>query len=201
MGHVAEHERAELLGQRGAVVWLTGLSASGKSTIAYALERRLVSAGHAAYVLDGDNVRHGLNADLGFSPEDRDENIRRVGETTALFAEAGVIVVAAFISPYRAGRDRARQAVGPERFLEVFLDAPLEVCERRDPKGLYKKARAGEIPNFTGIDAPYERPAAPEMMLDTDTLGVEDCVDRIVKTLAMRGFLGQRLRQNLAGSP
>ncbi len=197
-GHVATHERAELLGQRGAVVWLTGLSAAGKSTIAYALERRLVSSGHAAFVLDGDNVRHGLCSDLGFSPEDRDENIRRVGQTAALFAEAGVIAIAAFISPYRAGREGARQAVGPERFIEVFLDVPVEVCERRDPKGLYRKARAGEIKEFTGVSAPYERPAAPEMMLDTDTLGVEDCVERISRHLATRGFLGQRLRQELA---
>ena len=188
-GQVAREERAELLGQRGAVVWLTGLSGSGKSTLAYALERKLISAGHVAYVLDGDNLRHGLNADLSFTAADRDENIRRVGETAALFAEAGVIAVAAFISPYAGGREGARTAVGKERFIEVYLDVPVEVCEQRDPKGLYKRARAGEIPNFTGISAPYEAPDAPALALDTGTLDVDTCVQLIFDTLTSGGFL------------
>ena len=149
------------------MVWLTGLSGAGKSTLATAVEAALIRAGHAACVLDGDNLRHGLNADLGFSPEDRRENIRRAGEVAALFADAGLIVIAAFISPYRAGREAAREAIGAARFLEVFLDAPLAVCERRDPKGLYRRARAGEIAEFTGISAPYEPPEAPALTLDT----------------------------------
>ncbi len=186
---VEREERASLLGQRGAVVWLTGLSGSGKSTLAYALERALVSGGHAAFVLDGDNLRHGLNSDLGFSPADRDENIRRVGEVAALFAEAGVIAIAAFISPYQAGREHARQAVGTDRFIEVYLDVPVEVCEQRDPKGLYKRARAGEIKEFTGISAPYERPESPELALDTDHRDVKSCVADIMERLSQGGFL------------
>lgn len=191
-GHVAPEERHRLLGQRGAVVWLTGLSGSGKSTLAYALERALVSSGHMAYVLDGDNVRHGLCADLGFSPEDRDENIRRVGEAAALFAQAGVIAIASFISPYREGRDRARSRVGDTRFIEVHLDVPLEVCERRDPKGLYARARAGEIAEFTGISAPYEHPPAPELTIDTDAHDVDACVDMILAYLKEQGFFDVR---------
>ncbi len=178
-----------MLGQRGAVVWLTGLSGSGKSTLAYAVERRLVRGGGTAFVLDGDNVRHGLCADLGFTADDRDENIRRVGEVAGLFAEAGVIAVASFISPYQMARDRARAMVGAERFVEVHLDVSVAVCESRDPKGLYRKARSGEIPNFTGVSAPYERPEAPALRLDTDALDVAECVDRIVAHLADRGFL------------
>jgi len=188
-GHVEPEQRHALLGQRGAVVWLTGLSGSGKSTIAYALERALVSDRHIAYVLDGDNVRHGLNADLGFSPEDRDENIRRVGEAAALFAKAGVIAIASFISPYRAARDRARACVGADRFIEVFLDVSVDVCERRDPKGLYAKARAGEIKQFTGVSAPYERPDAAQVTLDTDKLDVDACVAAIVAYLNDQGSL------------
>lgn len=188
-GHVSPAQRAALLGQRGAVLWLTGLSGSGKSTLAYAVERRLVAEGRAAYVLDGDNVRHGLCADLGFTAADRDENIRRVGEVAALFAEAGLIAIASFISPYAAARQRARERAGDDAFVEVHLDAPLEVCERRDPKGLYKKARAGEIPNFTGISAPYEVPEEPSLRVDTDALSVEASVDRVVAHLRERGFL------------
>jgi adenylyl-sulfate kinase len=178
-GLVDPEERARLLGQRGAVIWLTGLSGAGKSTIAYALERRLIADRHPAYVLDGDNVRLGLCSDLGFSPADRDENIRRVGEAAALFADAGVIAIASFISPYRAGRDRARAMAG-DRFIEVFLDVGVDVCERRDPKGLYRRARAGEIAEFTGVSAPYEAPLAAEVTLDTDALDVDQCVDRLV---------------------
>jgi adenylyl-sulfate kinase len=171
------------------VVWLTGLSGSGKSTVAVAVEAALVAAGHAAYVLDGDNVRHGLNRDLGFAPEDRAENIRRVGEVAALFADAGLITLTAFISPYRADREAARAAVGAERFLEVFVDTPLEVCERRDPKQLYRRARAGEVGEFTGVSAPYEPPASPALALDTSALDAAACVERVVTLLRERGFL------------
>jgi len=191
-GHVTAQERADLLGHRGAVIWLTGLSGSGKSTLAFALERRLINDQHAAFVLDGDNVRHGLCSDLGFTAADRDENIRRVGEVAALFAEAGVIAIASFISPYAAARQRACERAGEDSFIEVHLDAPLEVCERRDPKGLYKKARAGEIANFTGISAPYEVPKAPSLRLDTDALSVEACVDEVVAYLTANGFLSAR---------
>ena len=162
-GHVARDERPS----RGATVWLTGLSGSGKSTVAAACERLLVDAGRPAYVLDGDNVRHGLNADLGFSAEDRAENVRRVGHVARLLADAGVVALVPLISPYRADRDRVR-ALHVEAglpFVEVFVDTPIELCERRDPKGLYAKARAGEITGFTGVDDPYEAPAAPELVL------------------------------------
>ncbi|HQP93504.1 MAG TPA: adenylyl-sulfate kinase [Thermoanaerobaculia bacterium] len=186
---VSAAERSRLLRQRGGVVWLTGLSGAGKSTLATAVEAALIRAGHAACVLDGDNLRHGLNADLGFSREDRRENIRRAGEVAALFADAGLIVIAAFISPYRAGREAAREAIGAARFLEVFLDAPLAVCERRDPKGLYRRARAGEIAEFTGISAPYEPPEAPALTLDTAREELAVSARRIVELLATRGFL------------
>ena len=174
-------------GKRGAVVWLTGLSGSGKTTVAQALAEALARAGHAAHVLDGDRLRSGLNADLGFSPEDRAENIRRAGEVAALFADAGVIAIAAFISPYREGRDRARRAAGSERFLEVFVDTPIEECERRDVKGLYRRARAGEVADFTGISAPYEPPLAPDLHVRAGS--VEETVDRICALLAERGVI------------
>jgi adenylyl-sulfate kinase len=186
--HVAARDRAQLLGQRGAVIWLTGLSGSGKSTIGYALERRLSGSRHLTYVLDGDNMRHGLCSDLGFSHEDRTENIRRIGEVAALFADAGLIIITSFISPYRSDRDLARQRVPAGKFIEVFLDVPVEVCERRDPKGLYKKARAGEILEFTGVSAPYERPGAPELALDTESLDLDACVETIVAHLEASGF-------------
>jgi adenylyl-sulfate kinase len=176
---VAAGDRRALLRQTGCVVWLTGLSASGKSTIARALEARLVSEGHAAYVLDGDNLRHGLNSDLGFSPEDRDENIRRAGEVAGLLADAGLIAIAAFISPYSSARARARRATGGAPFFEVFLDVPIEVCRRRDPKGLYAKAKAGTLAQFTGVDAPYERPLSPEIVLDAAGKSVPQCVEII----------------------
>ncbi|MFP4054284.1 MAG: adenylyl-sulfate kinase [Phycisphaerae bacterium] len=187
---VTREDRERLLPQKGCVVWLTGLSGSGKSTIARALEKRLLEGGHLAYVLDGDNVRHGLNANLGFSPEDRAENIRRIGEVAALFADAGVIVIAAFISPYRAGRDHARRVAPDGRFVEVFLDVDVNVCEQRDPKQLYKKARAGEIAGFTGIDAPYEKPPEPELAVDTSRRDLEGCVEAILRTLQERGLIG-----------
>lgn len=160
-GEVGREERPH----RGATVWLTGLSGSGKSTVAVALERLLVGGGQPAYRLDGDNLRHGLNADLGFSADDRDENVRRAGEVALLLADAGVVALVPLISPYRTGRDRARaaHAAAGVAFLEVFVDTPIEECERRDPKGLYAKARAGEIAGFTGIDAPYEAPTTPDL--------------------------------------
>ena len=165
---VTREQRWAATGTNGATVWLTGLSGSGKSTIAVALEAQLLAAGTAAYMLDGDNLRHGLNGDLGFSAEDRAENVRRAGEVAQLFADAGIVAVVPLISPYRADRDRVRErheAAGL-RFLEVFVDTPIEVCEQRDPKGLYAKARAGEITGFTGVDDPYEAPLAPDLRLD-----------------------------------
>ena len=189
VGHVAIEDRARVLGQQPVTLWLTGLSASGKSTLAYALEKKLVEEGQACFVLDGDNVRHGLNQDLGFSPEDRCENIRRVAEVARLFNEAGLIVITSFISPYRNDRRSAREIIGDDRFVEVFVDASVEECEKRDPKGLYKKARAGEIPDFTGISAPYEAPESPELHLDTCTLSVRKAVDAVIKHLKQREVL------------
>ncbi len=184
--HVASRERALLLGQRGAVIWFTGLSGSGKSTLAYALERRLTGIGQLCFALDGDNVRLGLCKDLGFSPEDRNENIRRIGEVAALFAEAGVLVLTSFISPYHKDRMAAR-ATSKGKFIEVYLDVPVAVCEERDPKGLYKKARAGEITEFTGVSAPYEEPADPEIRVNTAELSVEQCVEKIIRYLEAAG--------------
>lgn len=188
-GQVSACDRAGLLSQRGCVVWMTGLSGSGKSTLARALENRLVAMGHACYVLDGDNVRQGLNRDLGFSPADRHENIRRVGEVAALMADAGLITITAFISPYEADRRSARQACGQAPFLEVFLDASLEVCQQRDPKGLYAKARLGKVKQFTGIAAPYERPQQAEMVLDTGKWDVEQCAQAVLAHLEADGIL------------
>jgi adenylylsulfate kinase len=188
-GHVGRREREALLGQRGATLWLTGLSGSGKSTIAVAAEHALVERGHLAYVLDGDNVRHGLNKNLGFSPADRTENIRRIAEVAKLFTDCGVIVLTSFISPYRSDRDAARALFAPGDFVEVYVDASLETCEARDPKGLYKKARAGEIPEFTGISAPYEPPERPELVLDTAALSVEATVAALLRHLEAQGYL------------
>ncbi|MFC1485884.1 adenylyl-sulfate kinase [Candidatus Latescibacterota bacterium] len=182
-------DREHLLGQQGCVVWLTGLSGSGKTTIARGLERKLLADGHLCYILDGDVIRRGLNGDLGFSPEDRAENIRRIGHVAALFADAGVIAVTAFISPYRADRRQARACVPPRRFIEVYLNTPLEVCEQRDRKGLYEKARAGEIPSFTGVSAPYEPPEEPELTLDTAQSGPSACIGEIVQFLTRHGLL------------
>ena len=189
-GNIRLDRRESLLHQRGCIIWLTGLSGSGKSTLAYALEQYLIENNHLTYVLDGDNVRHGLNCDLGFSQEDRNENIRRVGEVAALFADAGLITIAAYISPYRQGRQRARNTVPAGRFIEILLDTPIEVCEKRDPKGLYKKARAGEIDNFTGIDAPYEKPEHPELIINTADLTIEASLKTIVTTLVNMALLG-----------
>jgi len=189
VGHVAIEDRARVLGQQPVTLWLTGLSASGKSTLAYALEKKLVEEGQACFVLDGDNVRHGLNEDLGFSPEDRCENIRRVAEVARLFNEAGLIVITSFISPYAKDRRSAREIIGDDRFIEVFVDASVEECEKRDPKGLYKQARAGEIPDFTGVSAPYEAPETPELHLDTCRLSVAKAVDAVIQHLKQREVL------------
>jgi bifunctional enzyme CysN/CysC len=185
-GKVTAEQRYLRNGHRGRVLWLTGLSASGKSTIANELERELFNLGQHVYVLDGDNMRHGLCSDLGFSPKDRKENIRRVGETAKLFAAAGVTCITAFISPYRSDRDMVRQIMGPGEFVEVYVNAPLEVCEARDPKGLYAKARANQIKDFTGISAPYEAPEHPELILPTDQLTIPESVARIIEYLQIQ---------------
>jgi adenylylsulfate kinase len=190
-GHVERADRERLLGQRGVTVWLTGLSGSGKSTIAVAAEKALSERGVHTYVLDGDNIRHGLNKNLGFSPDDRTENIRRIGEVAMLFTDAGVIVFSSFISPYRADRDAVREMMGDGDFVEVLVDASVETCEGRDVKGLYKKARAGEIPEFTGISAPYEAPASPEIVLDTNAQAVPESVAALVAYLEDQGYLGK----------
>lgn len=175
---VSPAARARRSGHSGGVLWFTGLPGSGKSTLAIELERRLFDTGYNVYVLDGDNIRHGLNADLGFTPEDRQENIRRVGEVAALLADAGVIVIAAFISPYQSDRDDARRAAR-EAFYEIAIAADLETCERRDPKGHYKRARAGQILDFTGVSAPYELPTAPDFSVDTMSSSVAECVNEL----------------------
>ncbi|WP_298270676.1 adenylyl-sulfate kinase [Geobacter sp.] len=175
-GQVTPAERTELLRQRPLTIWFTGLSGAGKSTLAFALERKLVDLGMACYVLDGDNVRHGLNRDLGFSPKDRAENIRRIAEVSRLMNDAGLVLITAFISPFREDREMARGIIGKERFLEVYLETSLEVCEARDPKGMYRKARNGELPSFTGISSPYEPPEHPELKLDTAALAIDDCM-------------------------
>lgn len=186
-GHVERARRETLLGQRGAVVWFTGLSGSGKSTIAFTVEHALMARGRLAYVLDGDNIRHGLNSNLGFSAEDREENIRRIGEVGRLFADAGVVTLSSFVSPYRADRDKVRALLGAGEFLEVFVNTPLEVCEQRDPKGLYKKARAGKIPNFTGISDPYEPPERAELEIRTTEYTVEQAAGQVLDLLEQHG--------------
>ena len=180
--------REELLQQKGCVIWFTGLSGSGKSTVANQVAAHLHQSGRITYVLDGDNIRHGLNKNLGFSPEDRQENIRRIGEVAKLFADAGLITTTAFISPYRQDRDVVRDIMSPDRFIEVFVDCPLEVCENRDPKGLYKKARAGELKGFTGIDAPYEAPQSPELVVNTNELDVAGCTEQVIAYLMEHGL-------------
>lgn len=190
-GEISAEERHQNLGQKGGTIWMTGLSGSGKSTIAVAFEQVLLQRGKHAYRLDGDNVRHGLNKNLGFSAEDRAENIRRSGEVAKLFADAGLLAITCFISPYRADRDLARKLHDDASlpFLEVYVDAPLDVAEDRDPKGLYKKARAGEIKGFTGIDDPYEEPTAAELHLRTDQLSVEESVQKLLGLLDERSLL------------
>lgn len=188
-GHVAGDQRRRVFGHSPATVWFTGLSGSGKSTLAFAVERALIDRGVAAYVLDGDNVRHGLNRDLGFSPEDRTENIRRIGEVCRLMHDAGLVVLTAFISPYRADRNQVRELHPEGGFQEVFVDTPLEVCEQRDVKGLYAKARAGDIPEFSGVSAPYEAPTDPELRLDTAVHDLDACVTAVLDRLVDRDVI------------
>ena len=186
---VERGERQSLLKQKGVVIWFTGLSGSGNSTIANEVSYKLHSMGKLSYILDGDNIRHGLNKDLGFSPEDRKENIRRISEVACLFADAGFITITAFISPYRVDRDFCRSLMGDGRFIEVYAKASLDTCERRDPKGMYKKVRAGEIKEFTGISAPYEEPLNPEIVIDTDKESIESSTNIVINKLESLGFL------------
>jgi adenylylsulfate kinase len=190
--HVGERERQDrerLNGHRGITLWFTGLSGSGKSTVAHRVERMLMDRGHHLYTLDGDNVRHGLCADLGFGPDDRKENIRRIGEVCKLFTDAALITLAAFVSPYRSDRDRVRGILHQGDFIEVYVSADVAVCEARDPKGLYKKARAGQIPEFTGVSAPYEAPEAPELTLHTDLESVDESAARVIAYLETNGVI------------
>ena len=189
-GKIGKKDRWKMNGHKTALVWLTGLPGSGKSTISHELEYRLFQRRTKTYVLDGDNVRQGLCKDLGFSAEDRRENLRRVGEAAWLFLDAGILTVAAFASPYRADRLMVRRMFGPGDFIEVYLKCDLKVCEARDPKGLYKKARSGEIKNFTGVSDPYEPPENPEIVLDTDRLSIEESVSKIMDYLGEKGLIG-----------
>ena len=192
-GSVDRKRREAINRHRGLTIWFTGLSGSGKSTLSVALEERLTAMGCRTYRLDGDNIRTGLNRDLAFSPDDRIENIRRIGEVASLFRDAGIINLTAFISPYRRDREMARSLAQEQDFVEVFVDAPLDVCEHRDPKGLYAKARSGAIPNFTGISAPYEAPLDPEVHLNTATSNLESCVDQLVAFLIDNAYLEHSL--------
>jgi len=187
-GHITKEDRERLNGHKSVVVWLTGLPSSGKSTIALAVEKALFDKACHTIVLDGDNIRHGLNKNLGFSPEDREENIRRIGEVAYLFTQAGVIAITAFISPYRADRDKARALAG-DAFFEVYLKCDLAICEQRDPRGLYKRARAGEIPEFTGISAPYEEPLNPELIVDTGKETPKESTAKVLALLKERGVI------------
>lgn len=187
--HITKEKRLSLLKQKPCILWFTGLSGSGKSTIANAVEAELFKRSRKTYLLDGDNIRHGLNKDLGFSEIDRTENIRRIGEVSKLFVDAGLIVIAAFISPFKSDRQIARSLVYYGEFIEVFIDSSLEVCEQRDPKGLYKKARSGAIKNFTGIDSPYEKPEEPEIHIRTDKNNIAECVDIVIKYLIKYGYI------------
>lgn len=181
--------REQLNGHRGAVVWFTGLSGSGKSTIAHSVEEQLFQRGCHTYTFDGDNVRHGLCSDLGFSEDDRHENIRRISEMTRLFLDAGVIALTAFISPTRQDREKVRRLIGKQDFLEVYCECPLEVCEQRDVKGMYRRARAGEIKNFTGISAPYETPDHPDLVLQTGSHSIADSVNQVIDFIVARGII------------
>lgn len=186
---VSKLERSQLSGHRGAVLWFTGLSASGKSTVANTVDHKLHAMGKRSFVLDGDNIRMGLNKNLGFSAEDRAENIRRIGEVGKLFVNAGVLAITAFISPYRKDRDAVRALLENGEFIEVYMNASLATCEARDPKGLYKKARAGQLKGFTGIDDPYEAPEKPELVLDGDRKGIDELADEVIAYLNQRGLL------------
>lgn len=187
--HVTKKDRQALTGHRSAVLWFTGLSGAGKSTLAVEVEKRLHQRGIHTYVLDGDNVRHGLNKNLGFSPEDRAENIRRIGEVSKLFVDAGVMTLSAFISPYQKDRAIVRELVEEGEFVEIYVKCSLEECEKRDPKGLYKKARAGEIKGFTGIDDPYEEPQNPELIVETDKHPLEESVAQIIRYLQAHNYI------------
>jgi adenylylsulfate kinase len=191
-GALTKEDRENFLNQKGLVIWYTGLPSSGKSTIAHAVEDELFRRGHLSYVLDGDNIRHGLNKNLGFSPEDREENIRRIGEVAKLFAQTGLITMTAFISPYRKDRDRARSLLKEGEFIEVFVKVSVEEAENRDPKGLYKKARAGEIKAFTGISAPYEEPLQPELVIDTDELDLEESKNMVIRYLEEKNIIKKK---------
>lgn len=188
-GKISSEDRQKQIGQKGVTIWLTGLSGSGKSTIGVELEHALVENGHQAYMLDGDNIRHGLNKNLGFSPVDRTENIRRIGEVAKLFTDACIINITAFISPYKADRDEARSFQEAGSFIEVYVKCPVEVCEERDTKGLYKKARAGEIPEFTGISAPYEEPDKAEIVINSSEVSIDDATKQIFAYLEENGYL------------
>ncbi|MCM3730350.1 adenylyl-sulfate kinase [Fictibacillus nanhaiensis] len=186
---VTKDERRKLNRHKSAVLWFTGLSGAGKSTIANAVEKSLYEKGLRTYLLDGDNIRHGINQDLGFSPGDRKENIRRIGEISKLFVDAGMIVITAFISPFRQDRKIARSLLEGEEFIEVYIKCSLDECEKRDPKGLYKKAKAGEIPGFTGISSPYEEPDKPEIIIESDKQSIKESVDQIVNYLVEKGYI------------
>lgn len=188
-GEITRTDRERLMGHRGLTIWLTGLSAAGKSTLAIAVEKALFEHGYHTYILDGDNIRHGLNKNLGFSPEDRTENIRRISEVARLFSDSGIINLTAFISPYRGDRRAARELCGDNAFVEVYVDCPVEVCEQRDPKGAYQKARQGLIKDFTGVSAPYDPPEKPEIHLHTDSTTVGECVEIILDYLFERGCI------------
>lgn len=197
---VTRERREAQNNHRGAIIWFTGLSGAGKSTLAHAVEERLHQMGCRTFVLDGDNVRHGLCGDLGFSDQNRMENIRRVGEVSKLFMEAGVIVLTAFISPFRADRERVRDMVEPSDFIEIYCDSPIDICESRDIKGLYKKARAGQILEFTGITSPYEKPDKPEVIVETGHVSLNDCVDEVLACLQARGIvISEQIRRNEQG--
>ncbi len=185
---VSKEDRQQSNGHKSAIIWFTGLSGSGKSTISVELEKKLFARGICSYRLDGDNIRHGLNKDLGFSADDRNENIRRIGEVAKLFVDAGLFTLTAFISPYKKDRDQVRGLVEEGEFIEVYVKASIETCEARDPKGLYKKARAGEIKGFTGIDAPYEAPVAPEIVIDTNVLSIDESVALIFNYLQKKAY-------------
>jgi adenylylsulfate kinase len=190
---VTVEDRRESYNYKSCVIWFTGLSAAGKSSLANALCKELHNIGIKSYVLDGDNIRHGLNKNLGFSPEDRKENIRRIGEVTKLFVDAGLIAMTAFISPYREDRNNARRLLREDEFIEVFVKCSLTECERRDPKGIYKKAKAGEIKEFTGVSAPYEEPENPELILETDKMDLQECVGALLEYLVQNEYLKKSL--------
>ena len=191
-GTITRKARELSRGHKGVTIWLTGLSGSGKSTIAHSLEEKLFERGIATYVLDGDNIRFGLNKDLGFSREDREENIRRIGEVAKLFVDAGIITITAFISPYRSDRDNVRSIHSKADFIEVYVKCPIEICEQRDVKGLYKKARNGEIKGFTGIDAPYEEPENPEIVVDTAKESLDVSINKIINYLEQNAYITRR---------